>query len=339
MNGKKKVQLVLGSGGARGIAHIGVIQMLEEEGYEIVGVYGCSMGAIIGGLYCAGIMKEYTDWLIKQTKSDVYRLFDITFSMAGFVKGEKIFGLLQQMSGARNIEDLPIEFIAVATDIIARKEIHFSSGDLYKAIRASSGIPGVFTPIAHEKGLYVDGGVLNPLPVDIFQRRDDAIVVAVNLNGAVPHDLVADVATQTVTPEETESSAAQIIAKLKSFFSGEKDNDSTQDEDPAKPENAAEHVTTKEVQQITNLPSLSMFELLSESYDASLDRLVEIMLQMHPVDILIEIPRTAASVFEFYRAAELIDVGRKAYKESMDTLKSTKEESTLPAREAPAKDK
>ncbi|MCW3127558.1 MAG: putative esterase of the alpha-beta hydrolase superfamily [Bacteroidetes bacterium] len=319
---KKKVQLVLGSGGARGIAHIGVIEMLEQEGYEIVEVYGCSMGAIIGGLYCAGILREYTEWLIKQTKSDVYRLFDITFSMAGFVKGERIFGILQQMSGQKKIEDLPIKFVAVATDIIARKEVHFSDGDLFKALRASSGIPGVFTPIAHEKGLYVDGGVLNPLPVDIFKRRKDAIVVAVNLNGSVPHDLVNDIAPVHNIVEAVEDEASDVLTKMRNFFTRAKDT---------------ENKVIKPVEPI--LPSLSMFELLSESYDASLDRLVEIMLQRYPVDILIEIPRNASSVFEFYRAAELIEVGKKAYTKSMDMHKTTKEESTLPAHEAPGKDK
>jgi NTE family protein len=178
---KKKVQLVLGSGGARGISHIGVIQMLEEEGYEIVEVYGCSMGAVIGGMYCAGFLKPYTDWLTGLTKSAVYNLFDITFSMQGFVKGERIFGVLEQMAGKKQIEDLPIPFTAVATDMLSRTEVHFTTGDLYKALRASTGIPGVFKPVADNKSLYVDGGVLNPLPVNLVKRRDDAIIVAVDL--------------------------------------------------------------------------------------------------------------------------------------------------------------
>src|SRR5580700_4738551 len=114
---KKKVQLVLGCGGARGIAHIGVIDRLIEEGYEIVEVYGCSMGSVIGGMYCAGFLPQYRDWLIRQTKSDIYRLFDITFSMQGFIKGEKIFGVLEQITGKQRIEDLSIPFVAVSTDM------------------------------------------------------------------------------------------------------------------------------------------------------------------------------------------------------------------------------
>src|SRR5580700_6084766 len=114
---KKKVQLVLGCGGARGIAHIGVIDRLIEEGYEIVEVYGCSMGAVVGGMYCAGFLPQYRDWLVKQTKSDIYRLFDITLSIAGFVKGERIFGILELLAGKQHIEKLPIPFVAVATDM------------------------------------------------------------------------------------------------------------------------------------------------------------------------------------------------------------------------------
>ena len=148
---KKKVQLVLGSGGARGIAHIGVIDRLVEDGYEIVEVYGCSMGSVIGGMYCSGFLPQYRDWLIRQTKSDIYRLFDITFSMQGFVKGERIFSVLEQIAGKQQIETLPIPFVAVATDMLSRKEVHFNSGDLYKALRASTGIPGVFKPVAENK--------------------------------------------------------------------------------------------------------------------------------------------------------------------------------------------
>ena len=127
---KKKVQLVLGSGGARGIAHIGVIDRLIEDGYEIIEVYGCSMGAVIGGMYCAGFLPQYRDWLIRQTKSDIYGLFDITLSMQGFIKGERIFGVLEQITGKQQIENLNIPFMAVATDMLSRREVHFTSGDL-----------------------------------------------------------------------------------------------------------------------------------------------------------------------------------------------------------------
>lgn len=291
---KKKVQLVLGSGGARGIAHIGVIDRLVEGGYEIVEVYGCSMGSVIGGMYCAGFLPEYREWLVKQTKSDIYGLFDITFSMQGFVKGERIFGVLEQITGKQQIENLPIPFTAVATDMLSRKEVHFSTGDLYKALRASTGIPGVFKPVAENNNLFVDGGVLNPLPVNLVKRRDDAIIVAVNLNGPTPAKAPEAVVPETNVPAQMENESWEIVSKLRRYLSMTPKDDVKQDKEPPP-------------------PSFTMFEILDASYDATLDRLVDVMLQFYPADVLVQIPRSAAAVFEFYRAAELIELGKTQY--------------------------
>ena len=307
---KKKVQLVLGCGGARGIAHVGVIDRLLEDGYEIVEVYGCSMGAVVGGMYCSGFLPQYRDWLIRQSKSDIYRLFDITFSMSGFIKGERIFSVLEQLAGKQQIESLPIPFIAVATDMLTRKEVYFDKGDLYKALRASTGLPGVFKPVAEGKSLYVDGGVLNPLPVDLAKPREDAIIVAVNLNGPMRANNVAETIKKT-TPEgemplteEIESDAWEMVSKLRRYLSMAP-KDEAKDSLPA--------AASKEPPP----PSFSMFEILDASYDATLDRLAEVMLKMYPADVLIEIPRNAAGVFEFYRAKELIDLGKEQYDKAM----------------------
>jgi NTE family protein len=288
---KKKVQLVLGCGGARGIAHIGVIERLIGDGFEIVEVYGCSMGAVVGGMYCAGFLPQYRDWLVRQTKTDIYRQFDITFSKSGFIKGERIFGVLEQLAGRQQIENLPIPFMAVATDMLSRREVHFTSGDLYKALRASTGIPGVFKPVAENNHLYVDGGVLNPLPVSLVRRRDDAIIVAVNLNGPPQAAAPAGPASETRAHTEMESDAWDMVTKLRRYLS----------------------MVPKEETKGPAQPSFSMFEILDASYDATLERLVEVMLQFYPADVLIQIPRNAASVFEFYRAAELIDLGKAQY--------------------------
>ena len=302
---KKKVQLVLGCGGARGLAHIGVIDRLLEDGYEIIEVYGCSMGSVVGGMFCAGFLPQYRDWLVKQTKSDIYRLFDITFSMQGFVKGERIFSVLEQLAGKQQIETMPIPFVAVATDMMSRKEVHFNSGDLYKALRASTGIPGVFKPVANSKSIFVDGGVLNPLPVSLVKRRDDAIIVAVDLNGpALAKRPGASMATMIVPPE-VESDAWEMVSKLRRYLSM-----------------APKEGAPKEPQEPPP-PSFSMFEILDASYDATLDRLTEVMLQFYPADVVVQVPRNAASVFEFYRAAELIDLGKSLYDTAMADKNST----------------
>ena len=295
---KKKVQLVLGSGGARGIAHIGVIQMLLQDGYEIIEVMGSSMGAVVGGMYCAGFLTQYTEWLLKQSKSDVYRLFDITFSMKGFVKGERIFGVLEQLAGKQQIEKLPVPFTAIATDMLTRTEVHFTEGDLYKALRASTGIPGVFTPVAENNSLFVDGGVLNPLPVNLVKRREDSIIVAVNLNGSFSNEILVEKKPDSAGLPQTENESQAILNKLRSFF------------------NSASRTEAKTPEAIV-VPNLSMFELLNASYDATLDRLVEITLESSPADVLVEIPSNACSVFEFYRSAELINLGKTAYTNAM----------------------
>jgi len=142
----KKVHLVLGSGGARGIAHIAVIEELQKAGYEIIEVIGCSMGAVVGGIYAAGHLPEYKKWLLGLSKKDVFDLLDFTFAKQGFVKGEKLFAKHVEVTGEEKIEDFPIPFTAVATDMRQHKEVHFNKGDLYKALRASVSIPGFFVP-------------------------------------------------------------------------------------------------------------------------------------------------------------------------------------------------
>ena len=275
------------------MAHIGVIDRLLEDGYEIIEIYGCSMGAVVGGMYSAGFLPQYREWLIRQTKSDIYRLFDITLSMQGFVKGEKIFSVLEQLAGKQNIEDLPIPLVVIATDMIARTEVHFRTGDLYKALRATTGMPGIFKPVVEKKSLFVDGGVLNPLPVDLVQRRKDSIIVAVNLNGAMQVDTPPDVSAAARKIAEIETESKDMASRLRRYLSIA--------------------MTSRVEPKEPPLPSFSMFEILDAAYDATLDRLTEVMLKAYPVDIVIEIPRNAASVFEFYRSAELIEIGKRAY--------------------------
>lgn len=301
---KKKVQLVLGSGGARGLAHIGVIDCLLQDGYEIVSVAGCSMGAVIGGVYCTGYLPQYKEWLLKQTKTDVYRLFDIAFSTTGLVKGDRIFSVLKQMIGDYNIENLPIPFVAVAMDMVSRSEVHFKEGDLYKALRASTGMPGVFKPMVEGQMLFVDGGVLNPLPVNALSRDKDTLVVAVNLNGAFENEVAVELDADVPEPEETSQEPAPnekaLMARLRNYFSSSKEEDKTVPTSP--------------------VLNYSMFEMLNASYDATLDRLTDVMLALHPADVVVQVPRNVCSVFEFYRAAEIIDVGKKAYEKAMSGI-------------------
>jgi len=258
---KPKVHLVLGSGGARGIAHIGVIETLEQHHFEIVSVTGCSMGAVVGGMYCAGFLKEYKEWLLTLSKPKVFSLFDFTFTTSGFVKGEKVLSKMQDITGVQHIEQFPIKFTAVATDILHNKEVHYRRGDLYKALRASIGIPGVFTPVLEDQTYLVDGGVLNPLPLNLVHKQaEEEIVVAVNIN-ATPHHAHA-----TVPHKRT---------------------------------------------------AYNVIDLLNTSYDFTQDRLTQLMIQVHTPELLVEIPRSICSVFDFHQAKMLIEAGSEACKKAL----------------------
>lgn len=278
----KKVRLVLGSGGARGMAHIGVIEELEKEGFIISEVVGCSMGAVVGGIYCAGYLAEYKHWLIKLSRLDVFRLLDFTLSAQGFVKGERVFKAIEEFIGDHKIENFRIPFTAVAADITYEKEVHYRSGSLFKALRASIAIPTVFTPVKEGKSQLVDGGVLNPLPMNLVKKEPGDWIVAVNLNANIPYtpnNLVAE---------------KEPAAYLKMF-------------------NAIQSTFPKFDSKTENIENLGLFELLNKSYDLTQDRLTELMIDIHKPDLVINVSRDACGVFEFYRANEIIEAGRKAF--------------------------
>lgn len=179
----KTVALTLGSGGARGYAHIGAIEVLQERGYNIIAISGCSMGALIGGMFAAGKMQDYKDWVTGLGQFDMLKLLDVTFTSVGAIRGEKVFSIVREILGDTRIEDLPIAYTAVATDLLAHKEIWFQEGPLDRAIRASIAIPSVVTPLVLDGRVLVDGALLNPLPIIPTISAHADLVVAVNLSG------------------------------------------------------------------------------------------------------------------------------------------------------------
>ncbi len=160
----KTVALALGSGGARGYAHIGVIEALEARGYDIVSVSGSSMGAVVGGFYCAGKLQQYRDWVVALKYLDVLKLLDISLLSSGMIRGDRIFNIVGEMLNGQLIEDLPIPFTAVATDLTNHKEVWFQSGSLSQAVRASAAIPSLLSPVAYNGRLLVDGAATIPGP-------------------------------------------------------------------------------------------------------------------------------------------------------------------------------
>ena len=181
--GVKTVSLVLGSGGARGYAHIGAIEELLAQGYDIRSVAGASMGALIGGVYASGKLDTYRDWVRGLQRFDVLRLLDWTFR-GGLIKGDRIIGRLRELIGEVMIEDLPIPYTAVAVDLFAQREVWFTRGPLFDAIRASIAIPTVLRPHHYEGRVLVDGGLLNPVPITPTLRDLTDCTIAVDLNAA-----------------------------------------------------------------------------------------------------------------------------------------------------------
>lgn len=180
----RNVSLVLSSGGARGLAHIGAIEELEQRGYRIRSIAGCSMGALVGGMYAAGRMAEFREWMQTIDKRKMLSLIDLSLSINHIVKGERVIDALKEIVPDVNIEDLPIEYQAVATDWENGREVVFHSGSLYEAIRASISIPLFFNPVRRDEMILVDGGVLNPLPLKQGRQMPGELLVAVNVSGS-----------------------------------------------------------------------------------------------------------------------------------------------------------
>ncbi len=180
----KNVALVLGGGGARGIAHIGVIEELLERGYTITSISGSSMGALVGGIYATGHLEELKLWLKGLNRKRMFSLIDISFSAKGLIKGDKVMRSLMKLVPEVNIEDLDIPFAAVAADLVTGHEMVLNHGSLYEAIRGSISIPSVFTPSKHQRMLLVDGCVANPLPINRVERTKGDTLIAVDVTGS-----------------------------------------------------------------------------------------------------------------------------------------------------------
>ena len=179
----KNVALVLSSGGARGLAHIGAIEELESRGYTISSIAGCSMGALVGGVYAAGKLEEFREWMKTIDKKKMLELTDFSLSLNHLVKGKRIIDAIMEFVPDINIEDLPLPYCAVATDMKAGKEVVFTKGSLFEAIRASISIPSFYEPVQRDDMVLIDGGILNPIPFNRVKRNAGDILVGVDVSG------------------------------------------------------------------------------------------------------------------------------------------------------------
>lgn len=328
----KRVALVLGSGGARGYAHIGVIEELHARGHEVVGISGSSMGALVGGLQAAGKLDEYAEWAKSLTQRAVLRLLDPSLTAPGVLRAEKILDAVREVLGEVCIEDLPIPYTAVTTDLIAGRSVWLQRGPVDAAIRASIAIPGVITPHVLDGRLLADGGILDPLPMAPVAAVNADLTIAVSLGGseaggaAEPDDddvhSTADWLNRLLrsTSALLDSKSARTVLDTPAVRSminrfGTTPDDEVADADPETDSSADQLVdSAKEVA----IPKLGSFEVMNRTIDIAQAALARHTLAAYPPDLLIEVPRSACRSLDFHRAAEVIEVGRQLAVQALD---------------------
>jgi NTE family protein len=280
----KTVSLVLGSGGARGLAHIGVIQWLEGHGYDIRSISGCSMGALIGGIYACGKLDVYEEWVRAISKLDIIKLLDVSWGSQGLVEGERIIAVLKDLIGDRRIEDLPLEYTAVAADVKREKEVWLKRGSVFDAIRASISVPLFFTPFDINGTKLLDGGILNPVPIAPTFEDNTDLTIAVNLGG--PPVGNSQPKSESELKSTNERSTVGIRAKIKSFI-----------------EDTTSHATTD------SSGDWKMLSIADQTFDAMQGAIARQKLAAYPPDKTIVIARDACGTLEFDRADEMITLG------------------------------
>ena len=282
---KKKISLCLSSGGARGLAHIGVIEVLLENGYEIEQISGSSIGSVVGSIYAAGGLLKFKKWVLGLDKLKVFSLMDFTIGGHGVMKGDKVFNKLKTIVVDQNIEDLNTPMKIIATDVVNGKEIVFKKGSMYDAMRASCSIPGLVRPFVYKKTQLVDGGVLNPLPLNHLLSPNQTL--AVNLN-----ETKSNIKNKKSSPR-TQNPESSYFNVLKEYFYFNKGN----------------------------RKRLSFFDLTYKSIHIMQNKLANEMLLKHPIDFIVNIPFDSCYPLEFYKAREMIKLGREM---CIKALKNTK---------------
>ena len=290
----KTISLVLGSGGARGMAHIGVIRELEAAGFTVVSIAGCSAGALVGGVYAAGKLDEFENWVCAIDNVGLVKLLDIAWERHGLVKGDRVIETLVDLVGDLRIEDLDIPFTAVATDIRRQKEVWLNSGPLFFAIRASGSLPFFLTPVEYRDSFLIDGGVLNPVPIAPTFNDDCDFILAVNLSGPP----VEDPAALLGMPEEEEEppDSSGLRRKVDEFIDDLQESFNSSDR------------------------NLGMYDVGSQAFDAMQGAIARHKLAVYPPDHTIEIPRNVCGTLDFDMSEALIRLGRERTREWLDSL-------------------
>ncbi|HEB93327.1 MAG TPA: serine protease [Gammaproteobacteria bacterium] len=304
---RKTVSLVLGSGGARGMAHVGVIEYLLDQDYDIRCISGASIGALVGGIYATGRLDLFRDWLLALSKTDVLRYLDFSFSGTALFRGEKIIDALRGLVGEHLIEDLPVTYTAVATDVERQKEVWIADGPLFDAIRASIAVPTIFTPYHYRGMRLLDGGLLNPVPIAPTLKEVTDLTIAVNLNAvSVNHSIHKPPhkpAHNVLGRKDVTAPPAGIVEVYHRRISDFLDELQQSFSDLAFRSSGAD--------------DLGLFDLLNNSFETMQNAITNIKLATYSPDVVIEIPRETCKAHEFYRARELVEIGYERAAEGM----------------------
>ena len=286
---KTDVALVLSSGGARGLAHIGAIEELEAKGYRISSIAGCSMGALIGGVYAAGKLNEFREWMKTIDRKKMLELTDFSLSINHIVKGKRIIEAIMEFVPDMAIEDLPIPYCAVATDLAAGKEVVFNKGSLFEAIRASISLPSFYEPVQLGDMLLIDGGVLNPIPLNRVKRQVGDILVGVDVSG---HDYKSQWEEMHRLSEWQKKSDKSLKAKIL---------------DKLIPDNIG----------------FNYYTLLSRTSSLMIRQNSILMTQLMKPEILIDIQMNRYSTFDFDKSEKLIAIGRNKTSHAISKFESS----------------
>lgn len=273
---KKKIALVLSGGGARGLAHIGAIETLESHGYEITSIAGCSMGALIGGMYVAGKLPEVKDWVLALDRRKVLSLVDFSLSLTHLVKGDRVMEALKEIVPDVNIEDLPIPYTAVATDWNSGKEVVFNHGSLYDAIRASISIPLFLNPVRREDMLLVDGGLVNSLPLNRVVRHSGDLLFGINVS---THDYQGELLMQQFVERKllSKSMPAAVMNRIMKHFEG---------------------------------ININYVTLLMRTIAIMLEQNTRQQILISRPDLVVQVPMKRYGVFDFDKAAAILQIGK-----------------------------
>lgn len=303
-----RIGLALGSGSARGLSHIGVIRALNELGIEPDIIAGCSVGAMVGGAHAAGHLDDLETWLRGLDRMDVLSFFDVSLTSGGVILGERLTRVFQDFIGDRPIEDLPLAFAAVATDLTTGREIWFDRGPLVQAVRASMGLPGLFAPVRVDGRWLVDGGLVNPVPVSICRAMGADRVIAVNLNGRLVGRHLSSQAEQPVkqlpptTPSEEASLAERLKASLKT---------------------GVDAVLSRMWRGDSDTPGL--FDVMAGSINIMQDRITRSRMAGDPPELIL-MPRVDhIGLLEAHQAAEAIEAGAQCVRQAEAALEDLTE--------------